>query len=537
MKEDVCEQERKLWKVNSFVGSLPDELARAVCQANAAYVELQKLLIAWRAENNVPLQRPVRQRPTFTPVQKEELVAGKQELEVLMAKITGNTGGDLGDSNIEEKEEERTAEEAEGDTKEKNGGKGKEREEEETEKDKKIRKLQKILELADELIASFEEDESSYLNVNLDIARALRYRLKKLLCYFNSDTLSDYSDTIGKIFRYLKNNIESVDVYRFGSSSVAVRKGGLPADTVAIQQAETNFLSKMKQVVSMIPTAYFQAKENLDALSRAAYERDHRVSIALNTQEEKTDFMTKHNIDPNTTNKLAVRGTENPTDMTTPHRLMLFKTKFGGYFARQLFGSNNDEAAHYCFERFGMSETVLEDGRVVYIGGEHEDFYDPDFFIYNDVVVVHPSNVVAIYGYPDDVFEPTDFHSATLVGNLIYIIGNTGYLTSREFGKTHVKVLNIDTYEISSVETCGKQPNWLSNHNAELVTNEEGDPVIVVSGGVDYFHELNLHSYALDVNTATWSILPALVHDSHDNNANRTGSGDNKDNNSDTSKN
>lgn len=36
-----------------------------------------------------------------------------------------------------------------------------------------------------------------------------------------------------------------------------------------------------------------------------------------------------------------------------------------------------------CFQRFGSTVTVLPDGRLVHIGGEHEDEYDPDFCIYN----------------------------------------------------------------------------------------------------------------------------------------------------------
>jgi hypothetical protein len=41
----------------------------------------------------------------------------------------------------------------------------------------------------------------------------------------------------------------------------------------------------------------------------------------------------------------------------------------------------------FCFRRFGRTETKLPNGRIVYIGGEHEDIYDPDLNIYNDVVV------------------------------------------------------------------------------------------------------------------------------------------------------
>ena len=35
------------------------------------------------------------------------------------------------------------------------------------------------------------------------------------------------------------------------------------------------------------------------------------------------------------------------------------------------------------FFRLGGTRTELSDGRVIWIGGEHEDGYDPDFCIYN----------------------------------------------------------------------------------------------------------------------------------------------------------
>ena len=41
--------------------------------------------------------------------------------------------------------------------------------------------------------------------------------------------------------------------------------------------------------------------------------------------------------------------------------------------------------------RMGSTETVLSDGTRVSVAGEYEDWYDPDFCIYNDVIVVSPS--------------------------------------------------------------------------------------------------------------------------------------------------
>jgi hypothetical protein len=49
-------------------------------------------------------------------------------------------------------------------------------------------------------------------------------------------------------------------------------------------------------------------------------------------------------------------------------------------------------------------------GSVVEIGGEHEDWYDPDFSIYNDVFVYDGRGKIQIYSYPEKEFPPADFH-------------------------------------------------------------------------------------------------------------------------------
>lgn len=133
----------------------------------------------------------------------------------------------------------------------------------------------------------------------------------------------------------------------------------------------------------------------------------------------------------------------------------------------------------WCFQRFGKSLTELPDGRIIEIAGEHEDYYDPDFCIYNDVIVHHADGTFDIYGYPRAVFPPTDFHTATLIGNEIVIIGNLGYGSERNLDKTPVYRLNCDTLEIQFAETSGESPNWICKHRAELV----GPRCIKISGG------------------------------------------------------
>ncbi len=71
--------------------------------------------------------------------------------------------------------------------------------------------------------------------------------------------------------------------------------------------------------------------------------------------------------------------------------------------------------------------------RLVQIAGKHEDFYDPDFYIDNDVIVHDTKGKFKIYSYPEEVFSPTDSHSATFPDRFIYIIGSIGYWIARDF--------------------------------------------------------------------------------------------------------
>lgn len=117
------------------------------------------------------------------------------------------------------------------------------------------------------------------------------------------------------------------------------------------------------------------------------------------------------------------------------------------------------------------------------IAGEHEDHYDPDFYIYNDVVVRHPDGRMEIYVYPHEAFPPTDFHSATLAGNRIVIIGNLGYPQQRKAGITQVLVLDLETMAVNEIATSGVGPGWIHKHKATLADN--GLSIVVQGGMVD----------------------------------------------------
>lgn len=150
--------------------------------------------------------------------------------------------------------------------------------------------------------------------------------------------------------------------------------------------------------------------------------------------------------------------------------------------SRRFAKSRNElEEAVWCYDRFGIGKTSLPDGRAVTIGGEHEDFYDDDFCIYNDVIVFDSPTRFTIYGYPKEIFPPTDFHSATLVGNAIYIIGGLGYRGERVFDETPIYRLDTATFAIDQVATCGDKPGWIHNHEAVYLAHEHA---IYLGGGL-----------------------------------------------------
>jgi hypothetical protein len=159
--------------------------------------------------------------------------------------------------------------------------------------------------------------------------------------------------------------------------------------------------------------------------------------------------------------------------------------------------------------RFGQSITLLPDGRIVQVAGEHEDYYDSDFCIYNDVFVHGPDGSIALYGYPEDLFPPTDFHTATLMDDRIYLIGSLGYAGRRAHGTTPVFRLDPETLRIERLGTTGEAPGWIYGHRARDVT----DTRILVTGGTvvtpkpdgDELHAANPHAFVLDVTRLVWT--------------------------------
>ncbi len=177
-------------------------------------------------------------------------------------------------------------------------------------------------------------------------------------------------------------------------------------------------------------------------------------------------------------NKHRRFGSCNPERCTNAFWLDMIGSGASAWTARQKFDEDNGGAPIWSYQRYGRTTNILDDGTIIEIAGEHEDYYAPDFCIYNDVIVFGRGGDIEVYGYPKDQFPPTDFHTATLVGDRLIIIGCLGYPDDRVDGETPVYALDIVSMKIEKVPTTGAKPGWISEHKTELV-----DGKLVVNGG------------------------------------------------------
>lgn len=164
----------------------------------------------------------------------------------------------------------------------------------------------------------------------------------------------------------------------------------------------------------------------------------------------------------------------------------------------------------WCYQRHGHSLTHLPDGRSIGIGGTHKHKAQFDYHIYNDVVVHDGHGNAQVYRYPTAEFAPTDYHSATLVGPYIIIIGNQGHIEQRDVATTPIRVLNLQTMAMRQIQTKGNAPGWISGHNTYLLG--DGSTLEVVGGriwrtgisGIPDFSP-NRWRYWLNLQTGEWS--------------------------------
>jgi ankyrin repeat protein len=204
-------------------------------------------------------------------------------------------------------------------------------------------------------------------------------------------------------------------------------------------------------------------------------------------------------------------GETNPERIDEPFWIGMIRSGISAHAAGQRYQASELASPIWCAERFGQSFTFLPDGRVVQIGGEHEDAYMPDFCIYNDVFVHAPDGAITIYGYPPEVFPPTDFHTATLMGDAIYLIGSLGYQGTRRYGHTPVYRVDLNSFRIDPVPTTGEAPGWIYKHRAV----PHGPRAIRVWSGMRVQqqegkeqHQGNEETFLLDLDDGRWRVAP-----------------------------
>ena len=204
-------------------------------------------------------------------------------------------------------------------------------------------------------------------------------------------------------------------------------------------------------------------------------------------------------------------GTSNPERMKIPFWDAMIRCGWEASQATDQFGDSSCGRSNpvWCHHRFGMSLTKLPDGRFVQIAGEHEDHYDPDFCIYNEVIVHDGRGGFEVFGYPEDIFPPTDFHSATLVMPWIYVIGSLGYRSHRKAarGETPVYRWHVETGVIERVVIPPGSPGWIYHHQAEL----HGDRIRIYGGRIETIDEADKQQtvdneaiWELDLNSLVW---------------------------------
>jgi hypothetical protein len=249
-------------------------------------------------------------------------------------------------------------------------------------------------------------------------------------------------------------------------------------------------------------TIRLMVSKGFDPFKFDSYSDPNERAIALGA-----DLIPETTITPEAFNRhgTARAGTANPEVYLPDFWREQIRTFRSGYAAEaEIMGKrdyNRPGVPVWSFDRFGQSATWLPDGRLVLIAGEHEDSYDADFCIYADVTVLDGKGGVEHYIYPADVFPPTDFHSATLLGDHILLIGSLGYPDKRVEGVTQVLRLDLADFRITPVDTTGDNPGWINRHDAEL----DGDQIVVTGGKTEPGYRDNTETFTLELTTMIWS--------------------------------
>ena len=190
-------------------------------------------------------------------------------------------------------------------------------------------------------------------------------------------------------------------------------------------------------------------------------------------------------------------GVGNPERMKVAAWEWMVRTRASGFdvvteFGTDLPGKVPWTGPWWFFRRQGDTRTRLDDGRVLCLGGDYEEYDDSHWMEYNDVVVLRLANgehdvsltsgEVEIYGYPSDVFSPRRHHGAVSVGDWLYVIG--GYDNERQSSVagmgTDVWRVSLHDYRAERVATVGEAPGRVYGHH---VTYDAKQGAILARGG------------------------------------------------------
>lgn len=157
------------------------------------------------------------------------------------------------------------------------------------------------------------------------------------------------------------------------------------------------------------------------------------------------------------TDALARYGTKNPEKVNNAfYQYMVRNPSESAWAGTKIFNFESDKPV-YSFQRFMRAVIDLEDGRRILVGGEHEDWYDPDFFIYNDIVVSNPNGSIDIYFYPFDIFHPIEDANLKERDGQLIISGGKQYIPNFDYeNMSYIDVtskrymLDLKTFKINS---------------------------------------------------------------------------------------
>jgi hypothetical protein len=158
--------------------------------------------------------------------------------------------------------------------------------------------------------------------------------------------------------------------------------------------------------------------------------------------------------------------------------------------------------------RSGLS--IGWDGRVVYLGGDHEDSYDPDFCIYNDVVVFGPKTELRCMDIQKRFSCRSTFtrplSSATESSSLV--VWATQTLAAWAIHR--YMSLTCQVFALPRSRPRGRcqagSSSTVRNSNREVLSSIRGGELIEERGGGQRYRR-NVEDYALDVGSGVWRRL------------------------------